>query len=285
MSVNAIASRPPSSEGNAPSTAAASGRAEKIVITNVRVRFGDFVALDNVSLTIRSGEFVCLIGPSGCGKTTLLNTVAGFVPISDGEVVADGCPVTGPGPDRGMVFQEYGLFPWFTVAQNVQYGPKIRGLDKLAVASIAEKYLALVHLEHAADRYPSQLSGGMRQRVALARALANEPQILLMDEPFGALDAMTRETMQDELLHILEISRRTCLFVTHSIGEAIFLADRIVVMATHPGRVSAVFDNPLWRPRNRTSPEYFEVFRSLNEALRKEIAAAKAGELGAEARP
>lgn len=255
----------------------------KVRVDRLRVQFGDFVALRDVSLDIRDGEFACLIGPSGCGKTTLLNTIAGFVEASDGAVLVGGKPVREPGPDRGMVFQEYGLFPWFTVEQNVQYGPRLKGVRGDELQRISDRYLKLVNLERVARLFPSQLSGGMRQRVAIARALANKPDILLMDEPFGALDAMTRETMQDELLKIWEVERRTCIFVTHSIGEAIFLADKIVVMAAHPGRISGVFDNPMERPRNRTSADYYEVFRTLNERLRSEIAAAKRGEQGDDA--
>jgi ABC-type nitrate/sulfonate/bicarbonate transport system ATPase subunit len=254
----------------------------KVRIDHLRVQFGDFVALHDVSLDISDGEFVCLIGPSGCGKTTLLNTIAGFVEASEGAVLVGGKHVREPGPDRGMVFQEYGLFPWFTVEQNVQYGPSLKGIRGRDLQSISDHYLELVNLERVARLFPSQLSGGMRQRVAIARALANKPDILLMDEPFGALDAMTRETMQDELLKIWEVERRTCIFVTHSIGEAIFLADKIVVMAAHPGRISGVFENPMHRPRDRTSADYFEVFRALNERLRSEIAAAKRGERGDE---
>lgn len=250
----------------------------KITVRDLTVRFGNVLVLDRVSLAVADGEFVCLIGPSGCGKTTLLNAVAGFIAPSAGEVVADGNPVRGPGRERGMVFQEYALFPWFTVAENVGYGPKLRGVRGERLAAITERYLSLVQLPHAADRYPRQLSGGMRQRVALARALASNPDVLLMDEPFGALDALTRETMQDELLRIWEVERRTCLFVTHSLGEAIFLADRIVVLASHPGRIAGTFEIALPRPRNRTAPDFFELLRSLSDTLRAEIAAAKAAE-------
>lgn len=252
----------------------------KVRVNHLRVQFGDFIALRDICLDISDGEFVCLIGPSGCGKTTLLNTIAGFVEASEGAVLVGGKPVREPGPDRGMVFQEYGLFPWFTVEQNVQYGPRLKGVRGADLQQISDHYLTLVNLERVARLFPSQLSGGMRQRVAIARALANKPDILLMDEPFGALDAMTRETMQDELIKIWEVERRTCIFVTHSIGEAIFLADKIVVMAAHPGRISGVFNNPMDRPRNRTSTDYYEVFRTLNERLRSEIAAAKRGEQG-----
>jgi ABC-type nitrate/sulfonate/bicarbonate transport system ATPase subunit len=252
--------------------------ARKIHVDNLDVRFDSFTALSGVSIDIADGEFVCLIGPSGCGKTTLLNTIAGFVAPNGGTLEVDGKAVTSPGRDRGVVFQEYGLFPWFTVEQNVQYGPRLSGVRGRELAAISDRYLALVHLQHVAKHYISQLSGGMRQRVAIARVLANVPDVLLMDEPFGALDAMTRETLQEELLTIWEAQRRTCVFVTHSISEAIFLADRIVVMATNPGRISKVFLNQIPRPRDRTSPEYFDTLRVLTEQLRDEIAQAKAAE-------
>jgi ABC-type nitrate/sulfonate/bicarbonate transport system ATPase subunit/ABC-type nitrate/sulfonate/bicarbonate transport system permease component len=200
--------------------------AAKVRIEGLTVRFSQFTALSDISLDIADGEFVCLIGPSGCGKTTLLNTMAGFEAASEGTLYVRGRPVSQPGPDRGVVFQEYGLFPWFTVEKNVQYGPCLKGSSRRELQKISDHYLSLVHLEHIAKHFPSQLSGGMRQRVAIARALANKPDILLMDEPFGALDAMTREILQDELLNIWELERRTCVFVRHSIGEAIFLADR-----------------------------------------------------------
>lgn len=256
--------------------------AAAIKIDHVEVRFGEALILERIALSIAPGEFVCLIGPSGCGKTTLLNTVAGFVTPVAGQVLVDTRPVDSPGPDRGMVFQEYGLFPWFTVEQNVQYGPKLKGVRGAALQEISDRHLAMVHLEKAAKLYPSQLSGGMRQRVAIARALANQPDILLMDEPFGALDAMTREALQEELLKIWEAERRTCIFVTHSIAEAAYLADRIVVMGSYPGRIKAVIDNDLPRPRDRTSDKAFALVRHLNDLLRVEIedARRKVGESG-----
>jgi NitT/TauT family transport system ATP-binding protein len=246
----------------------------KIHIEALAVQFGNFTALRDVSLDVTDNEFVCLIGPSGCGKTTLLNAIAGFVLPSDGAVFVRDQPVTGPGPDRGVVFQEYALLPWFTVEQNVQYGPRLKGVRGCELQKISNYYLALVHLEHSAKLYPAQLSGGMRQRVAIARALANRPDILLLDEPFGALDAMTREELQEELLKIWGMERRTCVFVTHSIDEAIFLADRIVVMAANPGRIARVFTNDIARPRDRASADYFNAYYTLNEELRREIGAA-----------
>jgi NitT/TauT family transport system ATP-binding protein len=242
--------------------------ASGVSLHEVSVRFGRQQALSGLSLDIRGGDFVCLLGPSGCGKTTLLNVIAGFRSPSTGTVLVDGVAVHGPGADRGMVFQEYAVFPWFTVEQNVQYGPRLRGASKAELKKIADHFLALVQLEAKKDQYPNQLSGGQRQRVAIARALANNPRILLMDEPFGALDAMTRESLQEELLQIWEYDRRTCLFVTHSIAEAVFLADTIVVMKTHPGRVHTVFENTVPRPRDRTSDSYFAMYRKIDAALR-----------------
>jgi ABC-type nitrate/sulfonate/bicarbonate transport system ATPase subunit len=241
----------------------------KIHIRDLAVEYANFVALKGVDLDVGDGEFVCLLGPSGCGKTTLLNAVAGFVPPTRGVVAVHGEPVSGPGADRGMVFQEYGLFPWFTVRQNVEYGPRLKGIRGEQLRSVSQRYLEMVQLADFADRYPNQLSGGMRQRVAIARALANQPSILLMDEPFGALDALTRETLQEELVKIWDAERRTCVFVTHSIAEAVYLADRIVVMATRPGRIRDVVDNPLPRPRNRTSDAFFSVLRGVDGVLRQ----------------
>ena len=246
--------------------------AVSIHIDGVEVRFGDHVALTSMDLDVRAGEFVCLLGPSGCGKTTLLNAVAGFVEPSAGIIEVNGRLVEGPAPDRGVVFQEYALFPWWTVERNIEYGPRLRGVRGAELKAISRRYCALVGLEGSAQRYPAQLSGGMRQRVAIARALANDPQILLMDEPFGALDAMTRQTLQEELLKIWDAERRTFVFVTHSIAEAVFLADRVVVMTAHPGRVKQVIDNRIPRPRSRTSEEHFEMYRVIDLLFQEEAA-------------
>ena len=242
--------------------------APRVAVRALAVTYGAHAALEKVSLDVRDGEFVCLLGPSGCGKTTLLNAIAGFVGAATGEVLIDGNAVAGPGADRGMVFQEYALFPWFTIEQNVQYGPRLRGMTKPALKELSDHYLQLVHLEENKHRYANQLSGGQRQRVAIARALANQPKILLMDEPFGALDAMTRESLQEELLRIWEAERRTCIFVTHSIGEAVFLADTIVIMQAQPGRIQVVLENILSRPRERTSDAYFAMYRKIDGLLR-----------------
>ena len=228
-------------------------------------------ALENIELSIASGEFVCLLGPSGCGKTTLLNLIAGFLQPTSGTVHTDGAVVTGPGPDRGVVFQEYGIFPWFTVSQNIAFGPRMRGASRKEQEEIVRHYVDLVHLEGFENHYPGELSGGMKQRVSIARSLANGPDILLMDEPFGALDAMTRETMQEELLRIWELDRKTCIFVTHSITEAVYLADRIVILGARPGRVKDIVEVKLARLRDRTSTEYFDLYRQVDGILRKEM--------------
>ena len=209
------------------------------------------LALGDLSLSIGEGEFVSILGPSGCGKSTLLYVVGGFVPPSSGKVVVNGKAVTGPGPDRGPVFQEFALFPWKTVLGNVMYGLLEQGAPKALAESKARALIALVHLAGYEDFYPKQLSGGMKQRVAIARTLAYGPKILLMDEPFGALDAHTRTGLQRELLEIWERDRKTVLFVTHSVEEAVFLSDRVVVLTRSPGRIKAKIDIDLPRPRRR----------------------------------
>jgi ABC-type nitrate/sulfonate/bicarbonate transport system ATPase subunit len=200
----------------------------------------------------------------------LLNAIAGFIPVANGALSVDGVPIRGPGGERGMVFQEYALFPWFTVEENVVYGPKLRGASREVQRRLASHYLSLVKLEKYGRSYPNQLSGGQRQRVALARALANEPKVLLMDEPFGALDAITREALQQEFLDLWRADRRTCIFVTHSVSEAAFLGETIVVMGAQPGRVCAVIANDNPHPRDRTSDAYFSMYRSIDAALREQ---------------
>ena len=197
----------------------------------------DVVALKDIDLVIPDGQFVCLLGPSGCGKSTLLNAVAGFSLPTSGSIIAGGKTVSGPGPDRGMVFQEYALFPWMTVEQNVAFGLEIKGMDAAAIEQRVMALLETLGLKDFRARFPKDLSGGMRQRVAIARILALDSPIMLMDEPFGALDALTRRNLQDELLRIWAELKKTILFVTHSIEEAIYLADRIVVMTYRPGTV------------------------------------------------
>jgi NitT/TauT family transport system ATP-binding protein len=219
------------------------------------------IALDDISLEIEDKEFVCFVGPSGCGKTTLLRIIAGLDTATSGEVRLMGTPIRGPDPKRGMVFQEYSLFPWRTVEDNITFGLEMRGVPKAEQKTVAETYLAMVGLTQFRRAYPYELSGGMRQRVAIARALANEPDVLLMDEPFGALDAQTRNTMQRELLEIWEETQKTILFVTHSVDEAVFLADRIVILSPRPGRICDSIKVDLLRPRERTSPEFADVRR------------------------
>ena len=220
-------------------------------------------ALSDASLKVEKGEFICLIGPSGCGKSTLLRMIAGFETPTDGSLLMWGGAIAGPGPDRGMVFQDYGLFPWLTVSQNVAFGPAAGGRPRGEIAAIARRFVEMVGLQAFADAYPHQLSGGMKQRVAIARVLANEAEVVLMDEPFGALDAMTRERLQEELLHIWARTRLTVLFVTHAIEEAILLADRVVVMSPGPGRIIADEAIVLPRPRDPTSPDFNALRRHL----------------------
>ena len=228
------------------------------------------VALENISLEIPHGQFVCLLGPSGCGKSTLLNAVAGFAPPTTGRVLADGVPVAGPGPERGMVFQEYALFPWMTVEQNVGFGLEIKGMARAQIAARVGGLLKLLSLEDFAKRYPKDLSGGMRQRVAIARVLALDSPIMLMDEPFGALDALTRRNLQDELLRIWAELKKTILFVTHSIEEAIYLADRIVVMTYRPGTVKRDILVDLPRMRDPAAPEFNALKRELGQLVMEE---------------
>jgi NitT/TauT family transport system ATP-binding protein len=231
-------------------------------------------AIQDLSIEIRAGEFICILGPSGCGKTTLLNCLAGFIQPDEGAILKDDRPIDGPAPDRGMVFQEYGLFPWFTVEQNILFGPRMRGFPRTELREIARRYVELVNLRGFERHYPFELSGGMKQRVSLARALANDPEVLLMDEPFGALDAQTRETMQEELLRIWERDRKTCVFITHSIAEAVYLADRVVVLSARPGRLKRIVSVDIPRLRDRSSAAFFEYYREADAVLREEIARA-----------
>src|SRR5580692_3916306 len=224
-------------------------------------------ALSDASLSISKGEFICLIGASGCGKSTLLRIMAGFEQPSSGEALMWGKPIGGPEPSRGMVFQDYALFPWLSVRDNIAFGPIARGLSGAEVKSTVDKFIDLVGLQKFATAYPHQLSGGMKQRVAIARVLANDAELVLMDEPFGALDAMTRERLQDELLDIWQRTGLTVMFVTHSIEEAIFLADRVVVMSPGPGRIESDNALDLPRPRDVASPEFNAIRRVLGAKL------------------
>lgn len=229
----------------------------KLTLRNVTKRYnseeGELKALEEINLEVKSTEFLCIVGPSGCGKTTLLRMVAGLDYPSSGEIILDGERVRGPSPDRGMVFQEFSLFPWRTVLKNVEFGLEIRGVQERR--KIAEQYLELVGLLDFKNCYPQELSGGMKQRVAIARALATNPAILLMDEPFGSVDAQTRNVLQEELLQIWKRTEKTILFVTHSVDEAVYLADRVAVMSARPGRIIQCMKIDIPRPRKRTSME------------------------------
>lgn len=216
---------------------------------------GEMTALDGINLEVKPAEFLCIIGPSGCGKTTLLRMVAGLEHPTSGKIILDGKEVICASPDRGMVFQEFSLFPWRTVLKNVEFGLEIEGMKEKERREIAEKYIALVGLKGFENHYPYELSGGMKQRVAIARALATEPSILLMDEPFGSVDAQTRNLLQEELLEIWKRTKKTVLFVTHSVDEAVYLADRVAVMSARPGCLVKCLAVDIPRPRKRTSAE------------------------------
>jgi len=234
-----------------------------LILKDVTKVFDDFTAIDKVSFTASEGEFVCIIGPSGCGKTTVLRLVAGLVAPSSGSLSINGTPISGPGSDRGMIFQEYALFPWRTVRDNVAFGLEIKGVSKKARDERVDRYLRLVGLSEFEARYPYELSGGMKQRVAIARVLANEPTVMLADEPFGALDVQTRRQMQEEFLNIWKSERKTILFVTHSVEEAIFLADKIVLLSAKARSVKRIMSVELPRPRERLDAE----FSALHEAV------------------
>lgn len=239
----------------------------KLVIEGLTKRYRrgekETLALSNVSLTVEDGEFLAIVGPSGCGKTTMLNIVAGLLPYNEGSVKIDGNVTAGPGTDRAVVFQHASLLPWRTIAGNVRYGMEMqRRVDKATMAERTDKFIEMVGLKGFEKHFPGELSGGMQQRVNLARALAADPAVLLMDEPFAALDAQTREFMQAELLKIWAQARKTVLFITHQINEAVYLADRVVVMGPRPGRVKGVFDIPFGRPRGlslKRDPKFLEI--------------------------
>jgi len=221
------------------------------------------VALDDINLQIQHGEFICLLGPSGCGKSTLLNAIAGFAPPTTGTITVEGNQNLVPGPDRGMVFQEYALFPWMTVEKNIAFGLEIKKLPAAQIREKVDGLLEMLKLQDFRGRYPKDLSGGMRQRVAIARVLALDSPIMLMDEPFGALDSLTRRNLQDELLRIWKSLKKTIVFVTHSIEESIYLADRIVVMTYRPGKIKKEVCVTISRPRDPSSAEF--------NALKKEL--------------
>jgi NitT/TauT family transport system ATP-binding protein len=232
------------------------------------------IALDDVSLDIAAGEFLTLVGPSGCGKSTLLDLVGGLATPTSGEVLLGGRPVTGPGLDRGVVFQQYALFPWRTAQANVEFGLEVKGVPRRRRSQRAREVLELVGLGSFAGRYPHELSGGMKQRVAIARSLAYEPEVLLMDEPYAALDAQTRETLQDELLAIWRRTNTTILFITHSIEEAVYLGQRVAVLTSRPGRIKQVVDIDLPAPGDgdpRSGPEFVRHRREIWELLHEEV--------------
>jgi NitT/TauT family transport system ATP-binding protein len=228
-------------------------------------------ALDNIDLEIRHGEFLCLVGPSGCGKSTLLQLLAGLQPATAGAITLNGRRVSRPGAERGMVFQSYALFPWRTVLRNIEFGLEIKGMAKSARHRVALDYARLVGLDGFEHAYPAELSGGMKQRVGIARALANDPEVLLMDEPFASLDAQTRELMQQEVLEIWRKTGRTVVFVTHSVQEAVYLADRIAVMTARPGRIKDLIEVGLPRPRDVTSADFGQLMRPVYAALKEEV--------------
>jgi NitT/TauT family transport system ATP-binding protein len=264
-------------------TVASQGRVD---VRDVHIRFHtkgqDFEAVRAANVHVRPGEFVSLIGPSGCGKSTLLNAVAGFLKPSGGQVLLDGQAVTAPGSDRGVVFQQYSLFPWMTVRANVEFGLKMKGASRTEREAQARTLLGLAGLLSFENHYPDQLSGGMKQRVGIVRALATSPQVLLMDEPFGALDSQTRVVMQEILTNMWQRLRISVLFITHDIDEAVFLSDRIYVMTARPGRIKAELAVPLPRPRTAamtSAPEFAAMVRQIKGLIREESIAAMGGEL------
>ena len=227
-------------------------------------------ALQNINLSLSRGEFVCLLGPSGCGKSTLLNAIAGFIQPSSGDIIVNGKPVVEPGPDRGVVFQEYAIFPWMTVARNIAFGLEIKGAADVEIRERVDALLNTLGLREFRDRFPKDLSGGMRQRVAIARLLAIDSPVMLMDEPFGALDALTRRTLQDELLRIWRESGKTILFVTHSIEESLYLANRIVVMTYRPGTIKRNQIITMTHPRDPAGAEFNDLKRELGQLVMEE---------------
>jgi len=232
------------------------------------------VAVENLCFEVKAGEFVSIVGPSGCGKSTTLNAIAGFIKPTQGEIFLDGKKITSPDPDRGIVFQDYELFPWKTVFQNIEFGPKMKGMKKDTRRKLVEEYIQQIRLKRFENNFPFQLSSGMRQRVALARVLINNPAVILLDEPFGSIDAQTRIAMGELLLKIWDSNHKTIIFVTHSIEEAIFLSDRIIVMTTSPGRVKTEIEVPLKRPRSyeiTATSEFSNLKLGLYSLLKEEI--------------
>jgi NitT/TauT family transport system ATP-binding protein len=269
-----------------PATSGGGARKGHVEIRDVSVRFGSkgrmTEAASRVSLEVKPGEFVSIIGPSGCGKSTLLNIVAGFIRPSDGEALLDGKPIGGPGADRGVVFQQYSLFPWMTVRRNVEFGLRMQGLGPFQRETAARSLLGMTGLLSFENHYPDQLSGGMKQRVGIVRALATSPQVMLMDEPFGALDSQTRTVMQEILTNMWQQLQLSVLFITHDIEEAIFLSEKVYVMTARPGRIKAEIPIPLPRPRTpemTASPTFQALVRQLKALIREESLTAMGGEL------
>jgi NitT/TauT family transport system ATP-binding protein len=229
----------------------------KIVARGLRLEYVNdetgerHLAVERLDLDVRENEFLCVVGPSGCGKSTLISAIAGFLAPIAGDLTMNGRPIRGPGADRGVVFQEYALMPWLKVIDNVAFGLKMKGMDKAERHAIARRFLEIANLAHAEDKYPHELSGGMKQRAAVARTLANAPEIMLMDEPFAAVDAQTRMVLQEELVRVWTTSRITVLFVTHSVEEAVFLGDRVVVLTPGPGRIREIVDVSIPRERRQ----------------------------------
>ncbi|WP_039799734.1 ABC transporter ATP-binding protein [Nocardia araoensis] len=262
--------------------------ATKLALTGVRKQFAvrgsqeRFTAIDDISLELREGEFLVLVGPSGSGKSTLLDLLGGLSKPTSGEILLDGKPITGPGLDRGIVFQQYALLPWRTARSNIEFGLEAKGLRRRARRELAEHYLELVGLSGFGDRYPHELSGGMKQRVAIARSLAFDPEVLLMDEPFAALDAQTRESLQDELLRIWRATGKTVLFITHGIDEAVYLGQRVAVLTSRPGRIKAIVDVEIDRDADddvRSSERFRDYRHEIWTLLHSEVQRAASLEL------
>jgi NitT/TauT family transport system ATP-binding protein len=230
----------------------------------------DLLAVKDLSIDVELGEFVCILGPSGCGKTTILRMIAGLEEPTSGQIIVDNNIVKGPGQDRGMVFQEFALFPWRTVRKNIEFGLEIKGIPADERNKISDTYIDLVGLRGFENAHPYELSGGMKQRVGIARALASNPAILLMDEPFGALDAQTRNQMQKELLRIWSETKKTVIFITHSVDEAVFLSDRVIVLTSRPGRVKTVHKIDLPRPRDRASQDFINLRKTILDELEQQ---------------
>ena len=249
-----------------------------VTVKDVSKAFDDLVAIQDLNLTVGDDEFVSFIGPSGCGKTTILRLIAGLEKPTSGEIYENGKLVSGPGSDRGMVFQEFALFPWRTVQKNVEFGLEMKGFSREERRNRATKYIDLVNLEGFEDTYPNELSGGMKQRVGIARALANEPDVLLMDEPFGSLDAQTRNIMQRELLRIWQKTSKTVIFVTHSVDEALYLSDRVIVLTARPATVKKEFCIDLSRPRDRAGKEFSRIRHDILSEVEEEVTKAMASE-------